>query len=104
MRTLRDSLNERMKNESFRREYEAIQPEMNVIRVLIEARRERSMTQADLAARTGIDQADISRLENGSRNPSLNMLKKLASGLGMTLKLEFVPEQQREVKVKIEGL
>ena len=104
MRTLGDSLNERMKNESFRREYEAIQPEMNVIRILIEARRERSMTQADLAARTGIDQADISRLENGSRNPSLNMLKKLASGLGMTLKLEFVPEQQREVKVKIEGL
>ena len=104
MRTLRDSLDERMKNESFRREYEAIQPEMNVIRVLIEARRERSMTQADLAARTGIDQADISRLENGSRNPSLSMLKKLASGLGMTLKLEFVPEQQREVKVKIEGL
>jgi len=93
-----------MKNESFRREYEAIQPEMNVIRVLIEARRERSMTQADLAARTGIDQADISRLENGSRNPSLNMLKKLASGLGMTLKLEFVPEQQQEVKVKIKGL
>ena len=104
MRTLGDSLNERMKNESFRREYGAIQPEMNVIRVLIEARRERSMTQADLAARTGIDQADISRLENGSRNPSLNMLKKLASGLGLTLKLEFVPEQQREVKVKIEGL
>jgi len=93
-----------MKNESFRREYEAIQPEMNVIRILIEARRERSMTQADLAARTGIDQADISRLENGSRNPSLNMLKKLASGLGMTLKLEFVPEQQQEVKVKIKGL
>ena len=55
MRTLGDSLNERMKNESFRREYGAIQPEMNVIRVLIEARRERSMTQADLAARTGID-------------------------------------------------
>ena len=104
MRTLRDSLNERMKNESFRREYEAIQPEMNVIRILIEARRERSMTQADLAARTGIAQADISRLENGSRNPSLNMLKKLASGLGMTLKLEFVPEQQQEVKVKIKGL
>lgn len=102
MRTLRDSLDERMKNESFRREYEAIQPEMNVIRVLIEARRERSMTQADLAARTGIDQADISRLENGSRNPSLSMLKKLASGLGMTLKLEFVPAQQQEVK--IEGL
>ena len=42
---------------------------------------------------TGIDQADISKLENGTRNPSLKLLKKLASGLGMQLKIEFVPMQ-----------
>ena len=36
-------------------------------------------------------QADISRIENGTRNPSLSMVKKLAQGLGMQLKLEFVP-------------
>ena len=30
-------------------------------------------------------------LENGTRNPSLSMVKKLAQGLGMQLKLEFVP-------------
>ena len=36
-------------------------------------------------------QADISRIENGTRNPSLSMVKKLAHGLGMQLKLEFVP-------------
>ena len=35
--------------------------------------------------------ADISRIENGTRNPSLSMVKKLAQGLGMQLKLEFVP-------------
>lgn len=49
------------------------------------------MTQKDLSARTGITQADISRIENGTRNPSLNMVKKLAQGLGMQLKLEFIP-------------
>lgn len=34
---------------------------------------------------------NISRIENGTRNPSLSMVKKLAHGLGMQLKLEFVP-------------
>ena len=48
------------------------------------------MTQKDLSAKTGITQADISRIENGTRNPSLSMVKKLAQGLGMQLKLEFV--------------
>ena len=49
------------------------------------------MTQKELSTKTGITQADISRIENGTRNPSLNMVKKLAQGLGMQLKLEFIP-------------
>lgn len=50
-----------------------------------------NMTQKDLSARTGITQADISRIENRTRNPSLSMVKKLAQGLEMQLKLEFIP-------------
>ena len=93
MITFRDSLNKRLQGEHFRKEYEAIQPEMDIIRTLVRIRKEQCLTQKELAARTGIDQGDISRLENGSRNPSLNMLKKLADGLGMSLRLEFVPKQ-----------
>ena len=91
MRTFRDSLNERLKDENFKKEYELIQPEMEIIKTLVAARKEQNMTQSDLAKVTGINQADISKLENGNRNPSLNMLKKLAEGLGMQLKIEFVP-------------
>ncbi len=91
MRTFRDSLNERLKDENFKKEYEQIQPEMEIIKTLVAARKEQNMTQSDLAKVTGINQADISKLENGNRNPSLNMLKKLAEGLGMCLKIEFVP-------------
>ncbi len=94
MRTFRDSLNKRLKEEGFRREYEAIQPEMDIIRAIVEARQSRNLTQKELATRTGINQADISKLENGNRNPSLNMLKKLAAGLDMSLKIEFVPRAQ----------
>ncbi len=94
MRTFRDSLHKRMKDEGFRREYEAIQPEMDIIRAIVEARQSKHITQKELATRTGINQADISKLENGNRNPSLNMLKKLAAGLDMSLKIEFVPRAQ----------
>jgi len=92
MITFRDSLNKRMENENFRKEYEDIQPEMDIIRAIVKARKEQQITQAELAARTGINQGDISRLERGTRNPSLNMLKKLASGLGLQLKIEFLPK------------
>lgn len=81
MITFRDSLNKRLQDEHFRKEYEAIQPDMDIIRTLVRIRKEQCLTQQELAARTGIDQGDISRLENGSRNPTLNMLKKLADGL-----------------------
>ena len=92
MRSFRDSLNKRLKNDNFRKEYENIQPEMNIIRAMIAARKDQNLTQADLATRTGINQADISKLENGSKNPSLKMLKRLAEGLNMDLKIEFVPK------------
>lgn len=91
MRSFRESLNNRLKDENFRKEYEEIQPEMNIIRAIIDARKAQFMTQADLAARTGINQADISKLETGSKNPSLKMLKRLAEGLNMDLRVEFVP-------------
>ncbi|MBQ1868437.1 helix-turn-helix transcriptional regulator [Selenomonas sp.] len=95
MITFRDSLNQRLENEKFRKEYEDIQPEMDIIRAIVKARKEQQITQAELSARTGINQGDISRLERGTRNPSLNMLKKLANGLGMQLKIEFLPKTQQ---------
>ena len=88
-----DYLQEQLKDPDFKKEWDDIQPEMDVIRAMIDARIEQNLTQKELAARTGIDQADINKLENGTRNPSLKLLKKLASGLGMQLKIEFVPMQ-----------
>ena len=94
MRRFDDMLNEQMQDEEFRKEYEAIQPEMDVIRALVDARNSQNLTQKELAERTGINQADISKIENGTRNPSLNLLKRLADGMGMVLKIEFIPKQR----------
>ena len=50
------------------------------------------MTQKQLAMRTGIDQADISKIENGNGNPTLQVLKRLAEGMNTFLRLEFIPK------------
>lgn len=93
MSEFRELLNEQLKEPEFKKEWDDIQPEMDVIRAMIDARIEQNLTQKELATRTGIDQADISKLENGTRNPTLKLLKKLAAGMGMQLKIEFVPMQ-----------
>ncbi len=94
MRTLNEMLDEQLKDEEFKKEYEAIQPEMDVIKAVTEARIMQNLTQKELAKRTGINQADISKIENGTRNPSINLLKRLAEGMGMVLKIEFIPKQK----------
>lgn len=82
-----------MKNTEFAREYEAIQPEMDIVRAMVDARTSQNLTQKQLAERTGINQADISKLENGTRNPTINLLKRLADGMDMVLKIEFIPKK-----------
>ena len=96
MSEFRDLLNEQLKDPEFKKEWDDIQPEMDVIRAMIDNRIAQNLTQKELAERTGINQADISKLENGTRNPSLKMLKRLAAGMGMTLKIEFVPMTVRK--------
>lgn len=86
-------LKEQLKDPDLKKEWDDIQPETGVIKAILDARIEQDLTQKELATRTGINQADISKLENGTKNPSLNLLKKLAAGLGMKLKIEFVPLQ-----------
>ncbi len=66
---------QQMQHPEFGKEYEAIQPEMDVIRAIVNARTSQNLTQNELAKRTGINQADISKLENGTRNPSINLFK-----------------------------
>ena len=57
---------------------------------MIDARKESGLTQKQLSERTGIAQADISKLERGNANPSLRTLQRLAAGMGMNIRIEFV--------------
>ena len=86
----KETLNELLKDPDFKKEYDALEPEFAIMQAIIDARNESGLTQKELAKRTGITQADISRLEKGNANPSLKTLNRLAKGMGMKLKLDFV--------------
>lgn len=83
-------LDEQLKNPEFKKEYDALEPEFALIRAILDARREKGITQKELSERTGIAQGDISKLENGSANPSVKTLKRVAAALGKKVKIEFV--------------
>jgi len=59
---------------------------------LTQARVESGLTQKQLSEKTGIYQADISKIERGISNPSLATLQRLAEGMNMSLKIDFVPK------------
>lgn len=90
-KNFRETLTEQMKNADFLKEWDALEPEFQIMKAMLDGRKEKNITQKELSELTGITQGDISRLENGNGNPSLRTLQRLAAGLGMALKLEFVP-------------
>lgn len=94
MSDLQELTNELMQDTAFRKEYEALQPERDITMSLIRARKEAGLTQAELSEKTGISQADISRLENGTRNPSLALLNRITEAVNSTLRIEFVPNKR----------
>ena len=91
--TLQEYKKEKMKEPGFAKAYEEVQPELNVIRAMIDARTSQNLTQKQLAEKTGIAQTEISRLENGTRNPSIKLLQRWAEGMGMVLDVRFIPRE-----------
>lgn len=92
--TLKEYKEKRMRDPEFSQAYFEAQPEMNVIRAMIDARISLNMSQKELAEKTGIAQTEISKLESGKRNPSIKLLQRLAEGMGMVLTVTFVPKDK----------
>ena len=85
----RDWLNEEMKDSEFKKEFEELDDEFLLVRTLTEARKEAGMTQQQLAEKSGVHQVNISRIENGTGNPSVETVQKLAKGMGKKLITAF---------------
>ena len=82
--------NKYLSNPEVKKAYEEMEPEYQLICAIIEARQEKNISQQELADATGIDRADISKIENGNANPSLKTIKRVAEGLGKKVEIRFL--------------
>lgn len=88
-RTLNDYLqrSERANAEGVREARAVFDQAYGVARQVIELREKHQLTQVELAEKTGIPQAQISRIERGAISPTTTTLAKLAEALGADLRL-----------------
>ena len=63
--------------------------EYQVVREIIKARKELNLTQEQLADLVGTKQSNISRLESGEYNPTIEFLSKIANAMGKTLEIRL---------------
>lgn len=78
-----------MKDKEFKTEYNKLKPRYEVISQIIDTRNQQQITQEELALRVGTKKSNISRLESGSYNPSLDFLVKVATSLGKEIYIEI---------------
>lgn len=65
------------------------EPRLEVIGQIRQIRKEQHMTQEALAERAGTKKSNISRLESGKYNPSLDFLIRVAGCLGKRIHIHM---------------
>ncbi|MEI6396670.1 MAG: helix-turn-helix transcriptional regulator [Candidatus Taylorbacteria bacterium] len=89
-KTLEEIHRKDMRNPEFKREWDALEVEFQIIHDILDKRIKKDMTQAELARKSGIGQATLSRLETGNYNPSIKFLKRIAKALDLKLTVRMV--------------
>jgi ribosome-binding protein aMBF1 (putative translation factor) len=89
---------ESVRDPAFREAYDALNDEFAALAELLRARQTAGLTQADLAARMGVSQPVVARIESsvGSRKhaPSLSTLRRYADACGRRLVIRFEPKEE----------
>lgn len=67
--------------------------------VLREARAQAGLSQRALAARAGIAQSEIARIESGKQDPSFERLSRLVRGAGFDLKVVLAERDDHDVQL-----
>ena len=64
--------------------------------LLREARAQSKLSQRALAARAGVAQSEIARVESGRQEPSFDRLQQLVRKAGLDLRVELVPHDDHD--------
>ena len=93
--------NEILAEPELKAEYDALSPEFELARAVITLREGIGLTQREFAAKVGMKQSQLARIESGKQTPKLKTLAKLAAAAGYEVEVNLVPverEQKRDAK------
>jgi len=82
-------LKEKLKNPKFKKLYDEYGRQLEISYQILQLRKKRKISQAQLAKKIGTKQSNIARIEAGQQNFSINTLKKIAEALNCQLKVNF---------------
>jgi predicted transcriptional regulator len=88
--TLTDLKKKWMADPAIRNAYDALAPEFEIARALIEARTDAGLTQEEVAKRMGTTQSVVARLESGRILPSIKTLFRYAEATGTKPEIRLV--------------
>ena len=87
---------EELQNPDFRLAWEALEDEFATLDALLTARRLAGMTQEQVAAKMGVSQPSLARVEatlgSHRHSPSLEMLRKYAAAVDCKLEIRLIPQ------------
>lgn len=88
------ALEEDLKDPEFRKRWESTAVARWLAIEVAHYRAEHELSQRALAARLGVHQSDVARMETGEHTPTLDRLIRVAAGLGIELMIDIHPQGQ----------
>lgn len=83
-------------NPEVKAEYEALSPEFEFAQTLISLREGLGLTQREFAAKVGMKQSQLARIESGQQIPKLQTLARLAAAAGYKVEVNLIPVETQE--------
>ncbi len=88
-------LNETLSDPEVKAEYNALSPEFKLAKAVITLRDTVGLTQREFAAKVGMKQSQLARIETGKQKPKLITLAKLAAGAGYRVEVNLIPLEEK---------
>lgn len=83
-------ISRRLKDVRFKKQYDAYGKQLEIAYQVLQLRKAKKMSQAELARELGTTQSNVARIEAGRQNFSTHTLAQIAIAFGKELKVEFV--------------
>jgi DNA-binding XRE family transcriptional regulator len=84
-----DILKKELKNPEFKKHYDEYGRQLEIAYQILQLRKKKKISQAQLAKKIGTKQSNVARMEAGQQNFSVDILGKIAEALGCNVKIMF---------------